>query len=248
VNVEVRPTCGPLPAVKLLERGAVTSIRGRAYAYGNDPQLADRIRSAATSALVRADVNTEIIDITRTFERATSEPPNEQAAGLVLWAETENGCVLGSSSAGLAVPNPRMIGRDAVRKLLQNMQHNGCVDEHLQVGACGEYHSHELNTHRHCPGPNDHLPCIGCRKISYTHWSAHWAYQVRTIDILCDMVLTDICCYRTAMWVAEQLTGAKFIVTADDLSQASLTISCEGIGYNISSSSSSSPSYSYNYE
>lgn len=33
------------------------------------------------------------------------------------------------------------------------------------------------------------------------------------------------------MWIAEQLTGARFDVTADSLSSQTVTISCEGIGY-----------------
>ncbi|KAI0085422.1 RNA 3'-terminal phosphate cyclase domain-containing protein [Irpex rosettiformis] len=133
VNVDVAHTPGPLPSVNLLERGAVTSIKGRAYVYGEDAQLADRIRSAATSTLIMADVNPEIIDITPVLERAPANTPDaHKASGLVLWAETRNGCVLGSSSQGIHPPDPRIIGRNAAKVLLRNMGHEGCVDEYLQ--------------------------------------------------------------------------------------------------------------------
>lgn len=134
VNVDVAHTKGPLPAINLLERGPITSIKGRAYVYGEDAQFADRIRSAVTSALIMADVNPEIIDITTALERAPADTPDaHKACGVVLWAETKTGCVLGSSSVGLQPPDARNIGRDATKMLLRNIRHGGCVDEHLQV-------------------------------------------------------------------------------------------------------------------
>ncbi|KAI0698472.1 RNA 3'-terminal phosphate cyclase domain-containing protein [Cytidiella melzeri] len=198
VNVDVGRTHGPLPAVDLLKRGAVTSIKGRAYVCGDDAQLANRIRSAATSALIMSDINPEIIDITSAFERIPAGSPAEKASGLVLWAETENGCILGSSSVGLQVANPRVIGRDAARTLLRNLRHEGCVDEYLQRRV---YQDQMIVF----------LALAGGRS------------RIRTGP------LTDHT--RTAMWIAEQLSGAKFTVTADSLSTTSLTISCEGIGY-----------------
>ena len=137
VNVDVAHTKGPLPAINLLRRGRIKSIKGRAYVYGGDAQLADRIRSAATSTLIMADVNPEMIDITTVLDRPPANTSDiQRACGLVLWAETQGGCVLGSSSSsGLPPFNPRIVGGSAAKSLLRNMQHEGCVDEYMQVSC-----------------------------------------------------------------------------------------------------------------
>ncbi|KAI0340690.1 RNA 3'-terminal phosphate cyclase [Trametopsis cervina] len=192
VNAEIdhKPT---LPAFDLLQRGAIKTIKGRAYASGHDIQLADRIRAAATTSLIMADINPEIIDIAAVREHHPPGTKVEKASGLVMWAETENGCVIGGSSIGLEPPNPRAVAHKASTELLANLRHGGCVDEHLQ---------------------DQMIIWLALAK---------GRSRVRTGP------LTEHT--KSAMWTAEQLTGARFNVTADSLSSESLTITCDGIAY-----------------
>lgn len=85
----------------------------------------------ATAALVKAGVDPALIDIA-----AVREKPSEavgSGSGIVLWAETEGGCVLGGSAWGAKGKDPAEVGRAAAEELARNLAHGGCVDEYMQV-------------------------------------------------------------------------------------------------------------------
>lgn len=177
VIADVSPVRGPIPAVDLLERGAIVSIKGRAYASGFGEELADRIRTTATLSLVMADINPDIIDI-----KAAQEPfltTVGRGSGLVLWAETKNGCVIGGSSVGLEHPNPKVIGRTAVTTLLKNLQHGGCVDEYLQVSCKPTFHISLGMTI--FVGSNDRIPCPCQGQITNSHRAIDFIYKVCSV-------------------------------------------------------------------
>lgn len=132
IELKIQPVRGPIPAVTLTNRGDVTRIMGRAYVAGYPARLATEIRDAAVSVLVDAGVSREIIDIAAVREK--DEKVVGKGSGIVLWAETENACRLGGSSTTLRKGAEfASLGRAAAEELVQNIQHGGCVDEHMQV-------------------------------------------------------------------------------------------------------------------
>ncbi|KIP01267.1 hypothetical protein PHLGIDRAFT_131317 [Phlebiopsis gigantea 11061_1 CR5-6] len=130
VQLSIPPVRGPLHAVTLTERGAVKTISGRAYVAGYPARLAHEIRAAAVSTLVDAGIDPGIINLTAVREKDTDAVG--RGSGIVLWAETENGCRLGGSSTGLREEDLSSLGRTAAEELVRNIAHGGCVDEYLQ--------------------------------------------------------------------------------------------------------------------
>jgi RNA 3'-terminal phosphate cyclase (ATP) len=130
VSVKIHSRSEPLPPVTLLERGDVISIRGRAYVAGLPTKLAKTCRDAAAALLTRKGIDPSIIDI----EYLREMPANAVGAGsgIVLWAQTETGCIIGGSAIGQKGVEAEDIGREAAEELVRNLRHGGCVDEYLQ--------------------------------------------------------------------------------------------------------------------
>lgn len=57
---------------------------------------------------------------------------NGSGSGILLWAETDTGCVLGGSGLGSKGTDAAAVGRDAAEELIKAIKGGGCVDEHLQ--------------------------------------------------------------------------------------------------------------------
>ncbi|EKM55761.1 uncharacterized protein PHACADRAFT_173930 [Phanerochaete carnosa HHB-10118-sp] len=129
--VDTEPTpAGPLPAVTLTARGALVAVHGKAYVAGHPEAQAQTIRDGAHARLVAAGVDPAIISIAAIREEATNAVG--KGAGIVLWAETDEGCRLGGSSVGARRWDPASLGEAAADELLRNIEHGGCVDEYLQ--------------------------------------------------------------------------------------------------------------------
>lgn len=133
VRVQVPAVAGPLPPVTLTYRGSITAVRGRAYVAGLPAHLAASMRNAATAVLRNGDIIPELISI-----EVIREDPQDaigSGSGIVLWAETDSGCILGGSAVGSKGKKPAKVGEEAAEELLRNLAHGGCVDEYMQV--CG---------------------------------------------------------------------------------------------------------------
>ncbi|KAG8780597.1 hypothetical protein FRC16_003091 [Serendipita sp. 398] len=130
VSVTIRPTDTPLPPIIALERGEITSIRGRAYVAGLPTKLAKECRDAAVARLLKEGFDPKIINV----EYLRELPSNAfgSGSGIVLWAETETGCILGASAVGKKGMDFDEVGREAAEELAQNLKQGGCVDEYLQ--------------------------------------------------------------------------------------------------------------------
>ena len=131
VRVSVPSFVGPLRPVTLTERGAVTSIHGRAYVAGLPRSLAEQMQRAAHSRLVASGIEPGIINIDVIRER--NEDAVGAGSGVVLWAETEKGCRIGGSAIGAKGKEPLTVGEQAADELIRNLDEAGCVDEYLQV-------------------------------------------------------------------------------------------------------------------
>ncbi|THG99269.1 hypothetical protein EW026_g3051 [Hermanssonia centrifuga] len=191
IRLTLSPIKGPLSPVLLTERGMVKSVCGKAYVAGLPRHLAEQMCSAAKSKLVSSGIDSTVIDITAVREK--NQDVVGSGSGVVLWAETENGCILGGSSIGLKGKDPETVGQEAADELIRNLNHGGCVDEYLQD------------------------------QIIIFLALAKGTSSIRTGPLTLHT--------RTAIYIAEQLTCAKFkVVEEDDVSQTTL-LSCDGVGY-----------------
>lgn len=127
----------PLPAITLTERGHVKSVSGKAYVAGLPRSLAEQMRTAAVAELVLSGIDASCINISAVREK--KEDAFGSGSGIVIWAETEEGCILGGSALGRKNKDSTEVGREASAELIRNLAHGGCVDEYLQV-----YNSSEI--------------------------------------------------------------------------------------------------------
>jgi RNA 3'-terminal phosphate cyclase (ATP) len=92
--------------------------------------IAQRMVSGAHRALLASGIPSAKISITSVRER--DEDVVGAGGGILLWAETENGCLIGGSAVSTREKKPETVGEDAARELVRNLDHGGCVDEYLQ--------------------------------------------------------------------------------------------------------------------
>ncbi|KAI0637260.1 RNA 3'-terminal phosphate cyclase [Trametes polyzona] len=188
VHVSIPPVSGPLPAVTLTKRGPVKAVHGKSYVAGLPKSLAESMRNAAITVLTESGLPEDIIHID-----AVRETPSDavgSGSGIVLWADTEDGCVIGGSALGRKKVDPAHVGSTAAKELVENIAHGGCVDEYMQ----------------------DQMIIL----LALAQGTSRVKAGPLTLHT------------RTAIWVAEQLTAAKFRI---EETETHSIIECDGIGY-----------------
>jgi RNA 3'-terminal phosphate cyclase (ATP) len=131
VNVHIPPRSGPIPAITLTERGSVTRVFGTAYVAGRlSDSHATAFKAGADAELKNAGYDADI-----KVERQESEQARARchASGILLFAETDKGCVFGASRLGSRKSDDEELGRDAARELIECLNIDSCVDEWTQV-------------------------------------------------------------------------------------------------------------------
>lgn len=131
VHLSIPPVTTPIPPVTLTARGKVNFVHGRSYVAGLPKNLADSMRAAAVTVLEEFGIDKKHIKI----ESVREKPADAIASGsgIVLWAETGDGCIIGGSAIGRKGTDPPSVGRSAAHELTTNLAHGGCVDEYMQV-------------------------------------------------------------------------------------------------------------------
>ncbi|KAG9025382.1 hypothetical protein FRB95_010223 [Tulasnella sp. JGI-2019a] len=131
IFVTVPPVASAIPAITLVDRGPVIYIKGKAHVSGVLPQRMNHIAAeAARDRLRAAGFDSLAVDIEEVEEPRDRAEGN--GSGLLLWAETHGGCLLGGSSIGEKSKQTYLVGEEAAEMLITNLAHGGCVDEHLQ--------------------------------------------------------------------------------------------------------------------
>ncbi|KAF8436898.1 RNA 3'-terminal phosphate cyclase [Boletus edulis BED1] len=113
---------GPLFPVVLTERGEVNCDPGEC-----PPQ---RMVSDAHRTLVASGIPARKISITAVRER--DQDVVGAGGGILLWAETDKGCLIAGSAVSIKEKKPKRVGEEAAKELVRNLSHGGCVDEYLQ--------------------------------------------------------------------------------------------------------------------
>lgn len=196
----------PLPPVILTERGQVNVIRGCARVGGLPLWIAQRMMSGAHRALLESGIASTDISLVAVRER--DEDVVGAGGGILLWAETDSGCLIGGSAVSTREKKPEMVGEEAARELLRNLNHEGCVDEYLQDQII-IFLALAKGTSIVKAGPlTDHTRYSDC------------PYQAATLTETCN---------RTAIHIAQRMTGAQFRI--DENAPDTAIITCEGVGF-----------------
>ncbi|KAF8510221.1 RNA 3'-terminal phosphate cyclase [Hysterangium stoloniferum] len=131
VVVAVPRSRGPLCPLNLTTRGAVTSVKGKAFVAGALPiRIATAMADAAKAKIIASDIDESIVNIEVVQESAKDAVGN--GSGIILWAETTEGCIIGGSAIGEKGTDATKTGKEAAKELVSNLAHGGCVDEYLQ--------------------------------------------------------------------------------------------------------------------
>jgi RNA 3'-terminal phosphate cyclase (ATP) len=133
-SVPPLPPGATLPGITVTERGNVTKVYGRSYVAGALPlHIATGMSNAAKARLTsELGLSPGKISIEVVKEDARDVGNNGSGSGVVLWAETDTGCVLGGSGLGSKGTGAASVGREAADELIKAIKGGGCVDEHLQ--------------------------------------------------------------------------------------------------------------------
>lgn len=117
-------------AVELLDFGEITQIHGCAYVAGTLPiKMAHAMADVSRNMVERRFSNVKAkVDVVK----ETDQTSFGNGSGIILVAETSTGCILAGSELGSRDKKAEDVGRKAGEKLIENLDHAGCVDEYLQ--------------------------------------------------------------------------------------------------------------------
>ncbi len=118
-----------LQALELTELGKVVRIAGVAHCVRLPAHIATRMSHAASMVLIKAGYSK--VDIKAESYEPARDPHLGPGAGIVLWAETELGAILGASSLGRPGKPAEQVGREAGESLARQLDTGCAVDRHL---------------------------------------------------------------------------------------------------------------------
>lgn len=125
------PSVTRLNAVEMLEFGDLRKIWGLSYAAGVLPlEMAREMADVANCLLKKHVVENVKIDIQAVKENRNNVFGN--GSGILLFAETSTGCILGTSCTGSVKIKPKEVATKAAEELSQLILKKVCVDDHLQ--------------------------------------------------------------------------------------------------------------------
>ncbi|MEW6592689.1 MAG: RNA 3'-terminal phosphate cyclase [Candidatus Hadarchaeota archaeon] len=109
--------------------GKVAKVSGLTHAVRLPEKIAVRMAHAASSTLIQFGHSNVKIK-TETYE-PSQDPHLGPGTGITLWAETENGAVLGASSLGKLGKPAEQVGKEAAENLAKEIKTGAAVDRHL---------------------------------------------------------------------------------------------------------------------
>jgi RNA 3'-terminal phosphate cyclase (ATP) len=118
-----------LKALTLTEPGKVLQISGLAHCVRLPADISTRMAHAANKALIKAGYSK--VQIKSESYPPTQDPHLGPGAGITLWAETEGGAILGSSSLGRPGKPAEQVGREAAENLIAQLKTGCAVDRYL---------------------------------------------------------------------------------------------------------------------
>jgi len=118
-----------LNTIELVEPGKVTRISGIAHCVKLPEHIATRMAHAASMALIKAGYSK--VNIKAESYEPSRDPHFGPGTGITLWAETEQGAILGASSLGRPGKPAEQVGREAAESLVKQLRTGRAADRHL---------------------------------------------------------------------------------------------------------------------
>lgn len=185
INIRVQPLSPnqKLRAVNLVEQGRLVAIYGLAHCAGLPRVVGDGMREGAikhirekmegwasetglrissekdekdssvglgSDKIMKSEV---LVDIK--VKREPNGLTRGAGSGIVVWAEFENGVIMGGSAVGKKGVDPSDVGKSAVEELFRGIEMGGCVDEVSWKYLVGRYEL--ISVDAVDAGPDDHL-------------------------------------------------------------------------------------------
>ncbi len=114
--------------VDWVNRGTTELVRGVSHCVKLPDHIAKR---QAGSAKERLEEEGYDVDIEVEFYEKSKDPHLGPGTGIVLWSESENGCVLGSNALGEKGKPAEKVGREAAEGLIRELGSGMAVDRYL---------------------------------------------------------------------------------------------------------------------
>ncbi len=125
LRVEVEPIQRPLEPLRMTEQGEVKTIRGISLSsHLEQERVSERMASRCRELLERHGYGSEV-------EILHDSTAPQRGAALLLWAETDTGCVLGADQAGKPGRRSEAIAEFVVNSLLLDLETGATCDRHL---------------------------------------------------------------------------------------------------------------------
>ena len=125
LRVEVEPIQRPLEPLRMTEQGEVKTIRGISLSSHLEQQrVSERMGRRCRELLGRRGYDAEV----QILHDSTA---SQRGAALLLWAETDTGCVLGADQAGKPGRRSEAIAEFVVNSLLGDLETGATCDQHL---------------------------------------------------------------------------------------------------------------------
>jgi len=115
---------------ELTDLGQFTKVTGLSFAAGKLPikvaqLMADNAQRVIKSKYKDVPVNINVVKESEVMANGTG-------TAIILVTETSTGLLIAGTGLGSRDTRAEDVGRKAGEELLHNMQHGGCVDDHLQ--------------------------------------------------------------------------------------------------------------------
>ncbi len=117
-----------LSPLNLTERGEILSINGISHAVRLPSHVAQRQAESAENRLKKAGFKD--VEIKLEYYEKGKDPHLGPGSGIVLWAETESGGILGGDALGERGKPAEKVGEEAAEKLLREIERDAPIDTH----------------------------------------------------------------------------------------------------------------------
>ncbi len=114
--------------LRLIERGKIEKIKGVSHCVKLPGHIAKRQAKSAKNYLSERGFKPEIQ--TEYYEKS-EDPHLSPGTGIVLWAKTDSGSILGASSLGKKGKPAEKVGREAAKELMKEINSQKAFDKYL---------------------------------------------------------------------------------------------------------------------
>lgn len=133
IELHIEPLRGKLRPIHLEEQGRITAVKGIALSsLLKDRRVSERMAASCNNLLASEGLKADIgILYDEKGSPAYNDPSPQPGAALVVWAETDSGCVIGADMAGARGRTSEAIGKKTATRLMEDIRTGATVDRYL---------------------------------------------------------------------------------------------------------------------